>query len=67
MMLPLDTGPAWMRTVALINPLTYIVDAERALLSGSFADPDVAKGVLAAALTCAVGLVVGIRQTRRTV
>lgn len=67
MMLPLDTGPAWMRTVALLNPLTYIVDAERALLGGAVADPAVARGVLAAVLTCVVGLVVGIRRTRRTV
>lgn len=67
MMLPLDTGPAWMRTVALLNPLTYIVDAERALLGGAVADPAVARGVLAAVLTCGVGLVVGIRRTRRTI
>lgn len=66
MMLPLDTGPAWMRTVALANPLTYIVDAERALLGGSFTDADVLKGVVAALVTCVVGLLVGIRQTRRT-
>ncbi|MEE2031688.1 ABC transporter permease [Rhodococcus chondri] len=66
MMLPLDTGPGWMRTVALFNPLTYIVDLERALLGGSFTDPDVLQGVAAAVATCAVGLVVGIRRTRRT-
>lgn len=66
MMLPLDNGPAWMRTVALFNPLTYLVDLERALLSGSFTDPAVLQGVAAAVITCIVGLVVGIRQTRRT-
>ncbi|MCB7135028.1 ABC transporter permease [Cellulosimicrobium marinum] len=67
MMLPLEAGPAWMRTVALFNPLTYVVDAERALLAGSFADTDVLWGFVAAAVTCVVGLWVGIRRTRRTV
>ncbi|WP_435738164.1 ABC transporter permease [Cellulosimicrobium sp. PMB13] len=67
MMLPLEAGPAWMRTAALFNPLTYIVDAERALLAGRFADTDVLWGFVAAAVTCAVGLWVGIRRTRRTV
>lgn len=66
MMLPLDSGPGWMRTVALFNPLTYLVDLERALLGGSFTDPAVLRGVAAAVITCVVGLVVGIRQTRRT-
>jgi ABC-2 type transport system permease protein len=67
MMLPLEAGPAWMRTAALFNPLTYIVDAERALLAGSFADTDVLWGFVAAAVTCVVGLWVGIRRTRKTV
>jgi ABC-2 type transport system permease protein len=56
-----------MRTAALFNPLTYIVDAERALLAGSFADTDVLWGFVAAAVTCVVGLWVGIRRTRKTV
>ncbi|WP_418275184.1 hypothetical protein ACNHYB_09950 [Isoptericola jiangsuensis] len=41
------------------------LDAERALFAGDVGDPVVAWGVLAAAITCAVGLVVGIRATRR--
>ncbi|ARU51818.1 ABC transporter permease [Cellulosimicrobium cellulans] len=67
MMLPLEAGPAWMRTAALFNPLTYIVDAERALLAGTFASTDVLWGFVAAAVTCVVGLWVGIRRTRKTV
>lgn len=67
MMLPLEAGPAWMQTAARFNPLTYIVDAERALLAGSFADTAVLWGFVAAAVTCAVGLWVGIRRTRKTV
>lgn len=67
MMLPLEAGPGWMQTAAKFNPLTYIVEAERALLAGSFTDPAVLWGLIAAALTAAVGVAVGIRTTRRTV
>jgi ABC-2 type transport system permease protein len=66
MMLPLQAGPEWMQAMARFNPLTYIVDAERALFSGTFADPSIAWAVLAAALTCALGLWVGIGQVRRS-
>jgi ABC-2 type transport system permease protein len=67
MMLPLEAGPSWMQVAAKFNPLTYMVDAERALFGGTFADPVVLWGAAAAALTCAVGVAVGIRSTRRTV
>jgi len=67
MMLPLESGPSWMQTAAKFNPLTYMVDAERVLFGGTFADTAVLWGVVAAAVTCAVGLVVGIRSTRRSV
>ena len=66
MMLPLEAGPRWMQILGRFNPLTYIVDAERALFSGSVADPAIAYAVLAAALTCAVGLCVGIKQVDRS-
>lgn len=64
MMLPLETGPEWMRVASLVNPLTYVVDAERALFSGTLADPAVLNGFVAAVVTAAVGLAVGIRAIR---
>ena len=64
MMLPLQTGPAWMQVASRFNPLTYVVDAERLLFAGSFADPAVLYGAIAAALTCAGGLWVGVRAIR---
>jgi len=66
MMLPLEVGPRWMQVIGRFNPLTYVVDAERALFSGSFADPAVPLAALAAVLTCAAGLLVGIRQVARS-
>lgn len=66
MMLPLDSAPAWMRALSRVNPLTAMVEAERALFAGSFTDAAVARGALAAVATCAVGLFVGIRSIRRS-
>lgn len=67
MMLPLEAGPEWMRVLSKVNPLTYIVNAERALFAGTMWDSTVAWGVVAALVTCAVGLWVGIRTVKRTI
>lgn len=64
MMLPLETGPRWMQATAAVNPLTYVVAAERALFGGTFTDPSIGYGALAAALTCALGLWTGVRAIR---
>lgn len=66
MMLPLESGPRWMQIIARFNPLTYIVDAERALFTGDLTHPAIGWGALAAVITCAVGLVVGVRQIRNS-
>jgi len=66
MMLPLEAGPHWIQVVGAFNPLTYIVDAERALFSGSWTDPAIGWAILAAVLTCVVGLWVGVRQVAKS-
>lgn len=63
MMLPLEAGPGWMQVAARFNPLTYVVDAERALFAGTL-DVTVVYGFAAALLTAAVGLCVGVRAIR---
>lgn len=65
MLLPLEDGPEWMRVAAAVNPLSYLVGAERALLAGDFGAPPVLGGAIAAVVTCAIGLVVGVRAMRR--
>lgn len=65
MLLPLDEGPAWMQVAAAVNPLSYLVDAERALLAGELGDPSIVGGIVAAVVTCAAGLVLGVRAMRR--
>jgi len=66
MLLPLDDGPAWMRAVASVNPVNWVVQAERALLSGDFANATVAWGWISALAVAIVGLIVGVRAMRRS-
>jgi ABC-2 type transport system permease protein len=64
MLLPIEGGPGWMQALSKGNPLTYIVDAERALFDGDLTDVVVLQGAISAAAVCAVGLAVGIRAIR---
>ena len=64
MLLPLDGGPGWMRALSSVNPLTHVVEAERALFAGDLATGDVLLGAVAAGLTALVGLLVGVRAMR---
>jgi len=61
MLLPLETGPEWMQAASKANPLTYLVDAQRALFAGDLASLSVLWGWTAAAALAAIGLAVGIR------
>lgn len=47
-LLPMTLAPAWLRHVSQANPLTYVVDASRALFRGDFADHHVWVGTLIA-------------------
>ncbi|GAA4427077.1 ABC transporter permease [Georgenia halophila] len=67
MLLPLESGPRWMQILAMANPLTYMVDAQRDLFNGIFTSHDVWQGALAAAIVGAAGIVVGIRTMRRSI
>jgi ABC-2 type transport system permease protein len=67
MLLPLETGPAWMRTVSVANPLGHVVDAARDLFAGDLLSAAVGWGWLAAVLTAVAGLAVGVRAMRRSV
>ncbi|MGS0683980.1 ABC transporter permease [Nakamurella sp. GG22] len=64
LLLPLESGPEWMQVASRFNPLTYLVDAERALFASDVGTPVVAWGWLAAVVTVAGGLIVGIRSMR---
>ena len=65
MLLPLDDAPGWLQALSKLNPLTHIVDAERALFAGDVTDTVVLWGALSAAGLALVGLTVGIRAMQR--
>lgn len=63
-LLPLEGAPRWMEVLSSLNPLTYVVDAERLLFDGRVMERAVTEGFVAAGLVCVVGLWVGIRTMR---
>ena len=65
-LLPLEGAPGWLQAASNVNPLTYIVEAERALFAGTFPTDTVLAGFVAAGLTAAVGLLVGVRAMNRS-
>lgn len=66
MLLPLDAAPDWMRAVATVNPVNWVVQAERALFAGDLGDLTVLWGWIAALAVAVVGLAVGVRAIRRS-
>lgn len=65
MLLPVDSGPGWLQTLSQFNPLTYVVDAQRALFAGDIVSTTVLAGLASAAGVMALGLAVGTRAMRR--
>lgn len=65
-LLPLDGAPGWLRFLADLNPLGYIIEAERALFAGEWPLDTIGWGVLSAAVVATLGLVVGLRTMARS-
>jgi ABC-2 type transport system permease protein len=65
-LLPLDSGPGWLRALSAWNPLRYVVEAERALFTGDVWASSTAKGLLAAVIVATLGLLIGVRAMRRS-
>ena len=63
-LLPLDDAPGWMSALSAINPLSYVVDAERLLFDGVVGRGVVLQGFVAAGVVAVAGLAVGIRTMR---
>ena len=66
MLLPIDGGPGWLRTMARFNPLTYVVDAERALFQGDIWAATTVTGAISAAGVAVLGLAVGVRAMKHS-
>ena len=63
-LLPIDGAPRWLEVVSALNPMTYVVEAVRALFAGTFPGDVVAQGFAGAVVVAALGLVVGVRSMR---
>ncbi len=61
-LLPLSLAPGWIRAIAAINPLSYAVDAARAIFNDQLGDPSVIRGVAIMAVLAVVALVVAARS-----
>ncbi|WP_332687014.1 ABC transporter permease [Devosia sp.] len=64
-LLPMTNAPGWLYVASRFNPLTYLVEAERALFVSEVWTMPVLYGALVAAGVAAVGLAVGVSQVRK--
>ena len=64
-LLPVDAGPSWLGAVAVVNPVTHIVDAARALFVGDFLNASVLSGGVTAVAIAAIGLGRATRAMKR--
>ena len=65
-LLPLSLAPGWLRRIADANPLSYAVDAARAVFNDHLADPSVPKGIAIMAALAAASVVIAARRFSRT-
>ena len=66
-LLPISLGPLWLRTLAHVNPLYYLVVASRALAVGHFSDPSVWQAFAVLVPLCALVLAWATRVFTRAV
>ncbi|HEY8814324.1 MAG TPA: ABC transporter permease [Candidatus Dormibacteraeota bacterium] len=66
-LLPLGLAPQWLRSIAAVNPLSYAVDAARAVFLGHLDDPSVVKGVALMAVLAILAIFLGARAFGRAV
>ncbi|MGH7883487.1 MAG: ABC transporter permease, partial [Candidatus Dormibacteraceae bacterium] len=66
-LLPLSLAPAWLRAIAAVNPLSYAVDASRAIFNDHLGDPSVIKGVAIMAVLAVIAVVIAARSFNRAV
>jgi len=65
-LLPLSLAPGWLRAIAAVNPLSYTVDAARALFNEHLGDPSIPLALLILAVLAVVALVGASRSFSRS-
>jgi len=66
-LLPMTLAPQWLRNIAAINPLSYAVDAARAVFRDQITDPSVTRGVVVMLVLSIIAIVIGARSFGRAV
>jgi ABC-2 type transport system permease protein len=66
-LLPLGFAPRWLRNIAAANPLSYAVDAARAVFNDRLADPSVTQGVAIMLVLSIVAIFIGARSFGRAI
>ena len=66
-LLPMSLAPAWLQTLASLNPFEHTVEAARALFNGHWADPQILIGVAVSGLLAAGAIWLGSRAFSRAV
>ena len=64
-LLPLSLAPGWLRQIAALNPLSYAVDAARAVFNDHLGDASVARGVAIAAVLAVLAVALAVRNFGR--
>ncbi|CAM00137.1 ABC-2 type transport system permease protein [Saccharopolyspora erythraea NRRL 2338] len=63
-LIPMEAGPDWLRLLSRLNPMTYVVDAERSLFVGEGMSPTTLTGIGASAALATLALLLGTRAFR---
>ncbi|MFI5266847.1 MAG: ABC transporter permease [Chloroflexota bacterium] len=66
-LLPLSLAPGWLRALAAVNPLSYAVDAARAIFNNRLSEGSVTQGVLIMAILALVASVIAARSFGKSV
>jgi len=64
-LLPLTLAPSWLRAITAANPLSYAVDAARAVFNDHLGDVSVEKGVLLTAVLAVFAVAIATRSFGR--
>lgn len=64
-LLPMQMAPDWLFIASRFNPLTYLVEAERALFMGELFSATVLWGAMVSVIVASVGLAVGAATVKR--
>jgi ABC-2 type transport system permease protein len=64
-LLPMTLAPAWLRTLAAVNPVSHVVEASRALFNEQLGDPSIPRAVVIVSVLTVIALLTASRSFSR--